>query len=116
MKAIINGIILTPNDEIRGKALLFDDEFRGIVEPQNISNQDSDVIDAEGLYVAPGLIDVHVHGYLGEDTSDGSEEGVRIIAEGLLATVGVSPSDVIINLIEVKKENWSFGNGIAQYA
>lgn len=85
MKAIINGIILTPHDEIRGKALLFDDEFRGIVEPENISNQDSDVIDAEGLYVAPGLIDVHVHGYLGEDTSDGSEEGVRIIAEGLLA-------------------------------
>jgi hypothetical protein len=24
--------------------------------------------------------------------------------------------DVVINLIEVKKENWSFGNGIAQYA
>jgi phenylpyruvate tautomerase PptA (4-oxalocrotonate tautomerase family) len=24
--------------------------------------------------------------------------------------------DVFINLVEVKKENWSFGNGIAQYA
>jgi phenylpyruvate tautomerase PptA (4-oxalocrotonate tautomerase family) len=29
---------------------------------------------------------------------------------------GVSPEDVFINLVEVPKENWSFGNGIAQYA
>jgi hypothetical protein len=28
----------------------------------------------------------------------------------------VALSDVLINLIEVKKENWSFGDGIAQYA
>jgi phenylpyruvate tautomerase PptA (4-oxalocrotonate tautomerase family) len=29
---------------------------------------------------------------------------------------GLRPQDVFINLIEVKKENWSFGNGVAQYA
>jgi phenylpyruvate tautomerase PptA (4-oxalocrotonate tautomerase family) len=29
---------------------------------------------------------------------------------------GLRPQDVFINLVEVKKENWSFGNGIAQYA
>lgn len=28
----------------------------------------------------------------------------------------VLASDVIVNLVEVKKENWSFGNGMAQYA
>ena len=38
------------------------------------------------------------------------------IAQGLNQAVGVSVSDVFISLIEVKKENWSFGNGIAQYA
>jgi len=27
----------------------------------------------------------------------------------------VRPEDVFISLIEAKKENWSFGNGIAQY-
>jgi hypothetical protein len=26
------------------------------------------------------------------------------------------PQDVFISLVEVKKENWSFGNGEAQYA
>lgn len=30
--------------------------------------------------------------------------------------LGVRPEDVFINLVEVKKENWSFGNGVAQYA
>ena len=37
------------------------------------------------------------------------------IAEGLHAEAGVRLEDVFINLLEVKKENWSFGNGLAQY-
>ncbi|WP_426436242.1 tautomerase family protein [Bradyrhizobium genosp. P] len=39
----------------------------------------------------------------------------KAIAGGLSA-LGVRPEDVFINLVEVKKENWSFGNGLAQYA
>lgn len=38
------------------------------------------------------------------------------IAQRLHTTLGIRTEDVLINLIEVKKENWSFGNGIAQYA
>ena len=38
------------------------------------------------------------------------------IAERLKESPGVRPEDVFISLIEVAKENWSFGNGIAQYA
>lgn len=40
----------------------------------------------------------------------------KAIADGLHSVVGLRPEDVFINLIEVKKENWSFGNGEAQYA
>ena len=40
----------------------------------------------------------------------------QAIAEGLGKALGVNPQDVFISLVEVKKENWSFGNGIAQYA
>jgi phenylpyruvate tautomerase PptA (4-oxalocrotonate tautomerase family) len=40
----------------------------------------------------------------------------KTIAEGLAATAGVRPENVLVNLVEVKRENWSFGNGIAQYA
>jgi phenylpyruvate tautomerase PptA (4-oxalocrotonate tautomerase family) len=38
------------------------------------------------------------------------------IAERLAEKPGVRPEDVFINLLEVGKENWSFGNGVAQYA
>jgi 4-oxalocrotonate tautomerase len=38
------------------------------------------------------------------------------IAELLSQTPGVRREDVFVNLVEVVKENWSFGNGIAQYA
>lgn len=37
------------------------------------------------------------------------------IADGLHAAVGIRREDVFINLVEVKRENWSFGNGVAQY-
>jgi phenylpyruvate tautomerase PptA (4-oxalocrotonate tautomerase family) len=39
----------------------------------------------------------------------------KAIAEGLTKSPGLRPEDVFISLVEVKKENWSFGNGVAQY-
>lgn len=38
------------------------------------------------------------------------------ITELLAKEPGVRPEDVLVNLVEVAKENWSFGNGVAQYA
>lgn len=38
------------------------------------------------------------------------------IARNLSSGAGVRPEDVFVNLVEVGKENWSFGNGVAQYA
>jgi phenylpyruvate tautomerase PptA (4-oxalocrotonate tautomerase family) len=38
------------------------------------------------------------------------------IARNLAADPGVRPEDVFVNLVEVAKENWSFGLGVAQYA
>ena len=40
----------------------------------------------------------------------------RAIADGLHERLGLRKQDVFITLVEVKKENWSFGNGEAQYA
>ncbi|MDZ3826044.1 tautomerase family protein [Pseudomonas monsensis] len=40
----------------------------------------------------------------------------QTIAQNLNTQLGIRLEDVFINLVEVKKENWSFGNGIAQYA
>ena len=38
------------------------------------------------------------------------------MAELLQASPGLRPQDLLISLIEVSRENWSFGNGQAQYA
>ena len=40
----------------------------------------------------------------------------RAVADGLHQRLGLRTEDVFINLVEVKKENWSFGKGEAQYA
>lgn len=39
----------------------------------------------------------------------------RAIAEGLQRELGLRGDDVFINLVEVFRENWSFGGGVAQY-
>ncbi|SAH86363.1 tautomerase [Bordetella ansorpii] len=38
------------------------------------------------------------------------------IAQLLGEAPGIRPEDVFVNLVEVRKENWSLGNGLAQYA
>lgn len=40
----------------------------------------------------------------------------KALADGLHERVGLRREDVFINLVEVRKENWSLGNGEAQYA
>jgi len=40
----------------------------------------------------------------------------KAICEGLVEKLKVRPQDIVINLVEVNKENWSFGNGEMQYA
>ncbi len=42
---------------------------------------DDTVIDAEGLYALPGLIDVHFHGAVGCDLCDADEAGLQAIAD-----------------------------------
>lgn len=79
MKAIINGRILTPGGAREG-ALLFDEKIRGVTDHVG----DAQIIDARGLYVLPGLVDMHIHGYLGEDASDGKAEGILKMAEGIV--------------------------------
>jgi phenylpyruvate tautomerase PptA (4-oxalocrotonate tautomerase family) len=39
----------------------------------------------------------------------------QALAKGIQAAVDFDTKDLIINLVEVRKEDWSFGNGIAQY-
>ena len=42
---------------------------------------DGEILDANGCYVIPGLVDVHFHGCVGEDFSDATPEGLQRIAD-----------------------------------
>src|SRR5262247_2007576 len=78
---------------------------------------------------AAGSEIVHASSYLGNEYSDAltiiqltvsdtrslaqKQRLYQRIVELLAADPGLRPADVIINLVEVKKENWSFGKGVA---
>lgn len=83
VKAIVNGKIVLPMGTEAGLALLFDKKIRAVL-PEGEVPADAERIDAQGCYVMPGLIDLHIHGYLGEDASDGSYDGLKKMAEGIV--------------------------------
>ena len=82
MHAIINGRIVLPDQLVNHSVLLYDEKIIGIV-PENEIPEGAEIIDAAGNLVIPGLVDMHIHGYLGEDASDGSFDGIRTMAEGV---------------------------------
>lgn len=102
MKAIVNGKIILKREVLEGKAVIFDDKIRNIVDADKIP-AGTEIIDACGKYVSPGLIDIHIHGFLGEDTSDCKPEGLRIISEGLVkyGVTGFLPTTVTIPRAEL---------------
>ncbi len=80
---ITRGRIVLPDSVVYGKALAFDTANGKIVGIVDELPADASVIDANGNYVAPGLVDIHIHGYLGEDTSDAKPEGIKKMAYGV---------------------------------
>ena len=80
---VINGKIVLPDSVVCDKYLSFDEESGKICGLVDKLPADASVIDAKGNYIAPGLVDIHIHGYLGEDTSDAKPEGIRKMAYGV---------------------------------
>lgn len=104
MKAIINGRIVLKDRIVENCALLYSDVIEGIV-PNDKVPEGAEVIDAKGGYVAPGLIDIHIHGYLGKDVCDGEEESIRTISKGLVANgvTGYLPTTMTVDMKVIKK-------------
>jgi 4-oxalocrotonate tautomerase len=79
---------------------------------------------AENFVFDPDYLDIHrtsdlimIQIFFNEGRSVAQKQALyKAIADGLSAELKVRREDVLITLVEVKKENWSFGNGVAQYA
>ena len=54
-----------------------------------LAEKDETVIDGDGAYAIPGLVDLHFHGCMGDDFCDGTKEAIGRIAE-YEASVGVT--------------------------
>lgn len=72
---IKNGLVFQENKTFQKKDLYIENGI--ITEKAQIC--DTTVLDAEGLYVLPGLVDVHSHGAAGHDFSDADSEGLKEI-------------------------------------
>lgn len=78
---IINGNIITPFQIIKNGAILVENGKITAIGKNDISAAGATVIDAEGRYVSPGFIDVHIHGAGNADFSDGTVESILTVAE-----------------------------------
>lgn len=104
MKAIIGGKIILKDRIVENSALLYSNVIEGVV-PLGSVPKDAEIIDAKGGYVVPGLIDMHIHGYLGKDVCDGEEESIRTISKGLLANgvTGYLPTTMTVDMKIIRK-------------
>jgi 4-oxalocrotonate tautomerase len=89
-----------------------DDKFQIITEhpPEELNYAPSYL----GIEHSSGLVLIQVTMSVGR-TVQAKQAFYTEIAEQLHAQLGIRKEDVFINLVETARENWSFGNGIAQY-
>jgi 4-oxalocrotonate tautomerase len=68
-----------------------------------------------GISYTPGIVFIQVTWNAGR-TVDVKKAFYRAVADGIHAKTGLRKADVWISLVDVKREDWSFGNGEMQYA
>jgi 4-oxalocrotonate tautomerase len=90
-----------------------DDLFQIITEhPQAGLQFDREFL---GIHRSDGCIFVQITLNSGR-TVEMKQRFYKVVADGLHKSLKLRREDIFINLVEVAKENWSFGNGEAQYA
>ena len=119
MKTLINGRLILPdtdgNFKICAGALNFDEKIISIGEPVD----GAELIDAENNFVAPGFINVHIHGAAGVDTMDDDINALKKFAEFLpssgvtsfLPTTMTVPLEKIYRALERVRAGKKFSKG-----
>jgi len=110
-----NGRLIFPNGISDGLDLLVEDGMITGIRPQAHA-QGEKVVNLEGNYLAPGFVDLHVHGAMGRDTMQASAKAFRTICEyhasggttSLLLTTATAPIKTIVKVVnEVRAQKSS---------
>lgn len=86
MKAIINGKVILEDGVIDNGTIVFDENIQRVIYPDKLKKSDLDdmeIIDANGNFVSPGFIDIHIHGAGGHDAMDGALEDLDVISKSI---------------------------------
>ncbi len=75
---IINGIIHTPSGWLKGGSIIIDNNKILDVTTCDLPVVGAKIIDAKGMYITPGGIEIHCHGGGGRDFMEGTEEAFRV--------------------------------------
>jgi N-acetylglucosamine-6-phosphate deacetylase len=78
--AIVNGDVLTPQKVLEDATVLIEDERIVEIRQGGSYPAEATVLDVRGRLVAPGLIDIHVHGSAGYDTMDATPQALHAMA------------------------------------
>ena len=114
LTALTNAIIFTGKEEIRGKALIIeDDKIKEIIEAGSIP-ENSKIIDCKNNYISPGLLDLQIYGGGGYLFSNKpSATALKSMADSLLEngttgfflTLATNSMEIFQEAIKIVKEN-----------
>ncbi len=106
--ALTNGRVILPREIATGIAVVVEGkEITGVVDAGSLGD-DVEIMDVGGRTIAPGLIDIHIHGALGHTFNEPTEEAFTAItaenaARGvtsLLATIAAAPIPDMVRCVE----------------
>jgi len=85
--ALVGGKIVTPFRVVKNGAILIqDDRIYEIGNTNEINfGEDTEIIDVSGCIIAPGFVDLLVHGGAGRGFSDEDEDSIQIISDYFLS-------------------------------